>query len=139
LLLGIGGAHGQPLLPSVPPLFAFPLLFAGSALAAIAGSLATAAPDPSTLEAFYRRTRPWGAWGPVLRRVVYADATFLPNHDGGRDLVNIVVGIVWQTALVALPIYVVIKDVRGALASIAVVALATLFLKRFWFDRLEEE
>jgi Na+/proline symporter len=139
MLAGIAGALGLALVPSVPPLFAFPLLFAGSALGAIFGSLATAPPDLDTLEAFYRRTRPWGAWGPIRERVVRADPTFAPNRDGGRDLVNVVVGIAWQTALVALPIYVVIKDARGALVSLTVALLATLFLKRFWFDRLEEE
>ena len=41
---------------------------------------------------FYRRVRPWGFWGPVLRKVLAEDPTFKRNKDFSRDMFNIVSG-----------------------------------------------
>jgi Na+/proline symporter len=136
MLTGIGGALLLALFPSLPPLMAFPLLFACSAAGAIVGSLATQPQDSRTLKAFYRRTNPWGVWGPIRAQVILEHKTFRPNRDLPRDALNVLVGIVWQTALVALPIYVVIHDARGVVATLSVASLCTIFLKRFWLDRL---
>jgi len=51
------------------------------------------------------KTRPWGFWGPILKKVHADDPNFKPNPDFFRDMFNIVVGIVWQTSLVAMPIF----------------------------------
>jgi hypothetical protein len=53
---------------------------------------------------FYRRVRPWGFWGPVLKKVLAEDPGFKRNKDFFRDMFNIAVGIVWQVSLVALPL-----------------------------------
>ena len=45
-------------------------------------------------------------------------------------------GIAWQTALNALPIYLVIRKWNGALGELAVIALASIILKKTWNDRL---
>jgi Na+/proline symporter len=137
MLAGIAGALLLALFPSVQPLMAFPFLFVASAAGAVLGSLATRPQDPQTLKAFYKRTNPWGVWGPIRAQVILEDPGFRPNRDLARDAVNVLVGIVWQTALVALPIYVVIKDARGVLISLAVAVAGSVFLKRFWLDRLE--
>jgi Na+/proline symporter len=134
---GIVGALALAALP-LSPLEAFPALFALSALATIVASLVTAPPDPAHLVDFYVRTRPWGVWGPIRERALREH----PDLRVGcfrRDAINVAVGIVWQTALVALPIYIVLRDGSGSAIALAVVALATVFLKKNWFDRLEED
>lgn len=139
MLTGIAGALALALFPSLPPLYAFPILFAASTLGSVVVSLSTTPPSRRALDAFYGRTRPWGWWRPIATARIVRDPSFVPNRDAARDAANIAVGIAWQTALVALPIYIVIKDARGAVVSLAVAVAATLFLKRFWFDELEEE
>jgi hypothetical protein len=64
---------------------------------------------------------------------------FQPNRNFGWDAFNVVVGIVWQTAFVALPIYVVIREWGAAAACLVTIAATTAILKRTWFDRLELE
>jgi hypothetical protein len=49
----------------------------------------------------------------------------------------IAVGIVWQTAFVALPIYVVIHDWRHAAMCMGTIAVTSAILKFTWYDRLE--
>lgn len=138
MMAGIGGALLVPLL-GVSPLTAFPILLALSLAGSLAGSLLTEPQDMDTLKTFYRRTRPWGFWGPVAVAVVRDDPAFRPNREAGRDLVNVVVGTVWQTALVALPIYVVIREAGRAVIAGAVVAVCMGFLKKNWLDKLEPD
>ena len=81
------------------------------------------------LMSFYRTVNPWGFWGPVRDKVLRADPTFVPNRDAARDLSNVAVGIVWQTCLVLLPIYLVLRPAAWSIAIAAVLAGATVFLK----------
>lgn len=134
---GILGAIALLAVPDVTPIEAFPGLLAISLLASVAGSLLTPAEDERVLMDFYVRTRPWGVWGPIQARVMQEDPSFVPNEAIGRDAFNIVVGVLWQTSLVALPIYIVIWDGGGAAVALSI-ALATSFvLKRTWLDTLE--
>ena len=126
-------------LPHTSPLNAFPLLLAISLVGCLAGTLLTAPEDGEVLKAFYRRVRPWGFWGPVLRQVQKEDPSFRPNPHFARHMLNIVVGICWQTSLVALPIYIVIRNSEGTMAALAAVAVTSIILKFTWYDHLHEE
>jgi hypothetical protein len=53
-------------------------------------------------------------------------------------MVNVAVGIVWQTTLVLIPIYLVIKSFREMWISIAVLVVTSIFLKFNWWNKLEE-
>jgi hypothetical protein len=50
----------------------------------------------------------------------------------------VVVGTIWQTALVALPIYVVLMKTIPIIVCVAIIVATSLFLKRTWWDRLDE-
>ena len=52
---------------------------------------------------FYRTVRPWGFWKPVHDKVVAIDPSFQPNRNFRRDMVNVVVGTIWQTRCVPCP------------------------------------
>jgi Na+/proline symporter len=118
-------------------LMAVPALLLISLVGTVAGSLLTAPEDPSVLLDFYKRTRPWGWWGPIRDLAMRRDPNFQPNRDFGLDLFNVVVGIVWQTSFVALPIYVVIRHWNEAMVCLGIIAFTSLTLKRTWYDRLE--
>jgi hypothetical protein len=118
-------------------LMAFPTLMLASLAATLAGTWLTEPEKEAVLSDFYRRTRPWGWWGPVHRTVVAQDAAFRPNRDFWRDAFNVFVGIIWQTAFVALPIYVVIQDWKPAAISLAIIVVTSTILKYTWYDRLE--
>jgi hypothetical protein len=69
--------------------------------------------------------------------VVKEDPSIARNTDAGRDLLNCFVGIPWQLTLVTIPLYVIFRDVRGTVVSLAVLIFTSIFLKKFWYDRLE--
>ena len=138
MLVGIVSAVLTPVVaPNVQPLYAFPFILLFSAIASVVGSLLTEPVEEETLKAFYRNVRPWGFWKPVHVMVARDDPTIQPNMNAARDLTNCGVGIVWQLTLVTIPLYIVFRDLRNMLISLAVLIVTTAFLKKFWYDNLE--
>jgi len=116
----------------------FGLVFLLSLIASLLGSLLTKPEDDEVLKDFYRRVRPWGFWGPVLKKVQAEDPAFERNKDFFRDMCNIVVGMVWQVALVVLPMYLVTRRLDRAAIAFAIVAFTSLILKFSWYDHLKD-
>jgi hypothetical protein len=153
MVTGIAAALGLPSivreLPIVQHLLAtysinmevviiFPIVVGISLIGCLLGTLLTKAEDDAVLMDFYRRVRPWGFWGPVLNKVLAEDPGFKRNKDFARDMFNIAVGIVWQVSLVALPLYVVIKEFFRAGLAFAIILATSAILKFTWYDHLAE-
>jgi solute:Na+ symporter, SSS family len=136
MIAGIGGALALLAFPEIKPLDAFPFLMLISALGAVVGSLVSAPEDADVLVDFYTRTRPWGWWGPIRAIALARDPAFQPNRDFGFDAFNVVIGIIWQTSFVALPIYAVIRHWQEAAICVAIITVTSTILKRTWYDRL---
>ena len=115
----------------------FSLVFGLSLIGCIAGTLLTKPEDNEVLKEFYKRVRPWGFWGPILKMAQAEDPSVQPNRDFFKDMFNVVIGVIWQTALVALPIYVVIHSYQRALISLAIILATSAILKFTWYDHLE--
>lgn len=142
----VAGILAALILPTALPLLgldlnaleAFPINLALSMLGCLVGSFATD-PDPlPVLKRFYLRTRPWGFWGPVVEACRAERPELAENRAAGRDLFNVAVGIVWQTAITASPIFMVVQNWLWFIASLVVVAVTTLILKFNWYDKLED-
>ena len=116
----------------------FGSVFLLSLIGCFLGTYFTAPEDEAVLKEFYRRVRPWGFWGPILKKVLQEDPSFQKNQDFFRDMFNIVVGVVWQIALVALPIYIVTWRLHAAAITFAVVVITSISLKFFWYDHLKD-
>jgi Na+/proline symporter len=114
----------------------YPLVLVISLTGCLFGTLLTKPDEEEVLKDFYRRVRPWGFWGPALKKVLAEDPGFKRNKDFLRDMFNTVAGIVWQIALVALPLYIVIKEFQRAAITLAVVLGTSAILKFTWFDHL---
>ena len=121
------------------PLYYFPHLMGISLAGCFLGTYLTKPTDEATLKRFYRTVRPWGFWGPIRQKVEAEDPDFKRNTHFKRDMVNVVVGTVWQTALVALPIYFVLMRWTPVAVTAAIVAATMIFLKKNWYDTLETE
>jgi Na+/proline symporter len=118
-------------------LICFPIILVISLIGCFAGTLLTKPEDEAVLKAFYKKTKPWGFWGPILKKVQAEDPSFKPNPDFVRDMFNVAVGIVWQTALVAMPIFFVIRENDRALIALAVVIVTSVTLWFTWMRHLD--
>jgi hypothetical protein len=116
----------------------FPAIFLISLVGCIAGALLTPSDDPEVLKNFYLKVRPWGWWRPIHRLVELDRPGLEPNRDFPSDMINIVVGIIWQTGLTAIGIYIVLEDWKAVAYCVAVVAATSVFLKFNWYDKLRD-
>ena len=118
-------------------LFIFPILFTVSIIGCLAGTFMTKPEDDEVLMKFYRTVNPWGWWGPIRAKVIKEDPSFVPNTEVVHDLTNVAVGIVWQTCLTILPIYIVLKQWTWSGSILVVLAATSVYMKFSWYDRLE--
>ena len=82
--------------------------------------------------------RPWGFWKPVHDRLLLTHPGLVANDAFGRDMFNVVVGIVWQTALTATGIFIVLREGRALAVSVSLIVVTAAILKFNWYDRLED-
>ncbi|TLU64347.1 Na+:solute symporter [Thalassotalea litorea] len=121
------------------PLEGFPILFVTSFIGCIVATYLTPAEDMQTLMKFYKKTRPWGFWQPVIAEIQSSEPDFEPNRQFVRDITNVVVGIVWHTSLTATAIFLVIQSWTELYIALGVAVVTSAYLKRMWWDRLSDE
>ncbi len=139
MLTGIAASLITPLVaPLSPTIYQFPLIFAASLAGCFLATFATPPDDMEVLKSFYKQVRPWGFWKPVHELVVAEHPDFKANRNFKRDMFNVVIGIIWQTSLVALPICLVVQEKMFVLYDAIVLITTSLILKLNWYDKLED-
>lgn len=137
MVVGTAAALALPkLILGIHPIWMFMGILSLSTAASVIACLASAPEPGDVLKRFYRTIRPWGFWGPIYAALKGEDPNFEKNKDFGRDVFNLAVGIVWQVSMVALPIYLVIRDTDKMLISLAVFVVTSAILKFTWYDKL---
>jgi Na+/proline symporter len=145
MVVGIVGAMIVPAITArvvghdINPLFTFPIIFGLSVIGCLAGTLMSPPEDEAILKSFYKTVRPWGFWGPIRDKVMREDPSFKPNGNFAKDCTNVLVGIIWQLCLTALPIYLVLRNWSWAGAIFATLAVTTVIIKINWYDKLEAD
>lgn len=75
-------------------------------------------------------------WGPIFEKCRAENPGFKPNQDFRRDMFNLAVGLVWQTSLVAMPIYLVIQQFGRMSLCLAIFTATSVILKFSWYNKL---
>jgi Na+/proline symporter len=124
--------------PSVSAVYSFPVILAVSSVASVAATLLTQPDDEHTLLTFYRQVRPWGFWGPIRARALAEDPGWVANTHAARDMTNVVIGVVWQTSLRLIPVFLIVFQLTSMWIAVGLVVVTTVLLKRNWYDKLEQ-
>jgi Na+/proline symporter len=119
-------------------LYLFPFILGCSVLGCFAGTLLTKPEDDAVLKKFYKAVNPWGCWGPIRAKVMAEDPSFKPNHNFVHDMTNVAVGIGWQLCLVALPIFIVLKQWSWSGGILVLLVATSVYMKFNWYDKLEK-
>ena len=117
-------------------LYYFPLILGVSIAGCLIGTYLYPPTDEETLISFYTSVRPWGFWKPIRDKVLTLDPAFEENKNFKRDMFNVFIGIIWQTALVAVPIYIILMRPTGIVVCLLLIGATTLILKNTWWDYL---
>ena len=140
MLVGILAAMIVPqFFPDTLPLYYFPVLMSVSFIGCIAGTLLSEPTDEKTLINFYIRVRPWGLWGPVAKKAIAKYPQVKTNKNFKRDMFNVAIGILWQSCLTIIPMYIVIKEGFPLLTSVLILIITTLILKKNWYDKMDKD
>ncbi len=121
---------------SIPAIYLFPIIFGFSLLGSFLGTFLTEPTDMNTLKSFYKNVKPWGWWRPVYKELKEEDSQFTKNNDFWLDMLNVLIGIIWQSSMILLPIYFVFRDYTKAGIVLMVFVITSLILKFTWLDRV---
>ncbi|MCL6218690.1 sodium:solute symporter family protein [Zunongwangia pacifica] len=123
-------------LSEIPAIYLFPIILVFSLLGSLLGTFLTKPTDMATLKSFYTNVHPWGWWKPV--RDYYSEERIEKNNEFWLDMFNCIIGIVWQSSMILLPIFLVVRDYSKTWTTLAVFLLTSLILKFTWLDRVKK-
>ncbi len=118
-------------------LMSFVFIFLVSILGCVVACYMTPPVDENISIDFYKKTRPWGFWKPVIDKIKIADPNFLHNTNFKRDATNVFIGIAWQMSMITLPLYFAFRKYDAVAISFVVLLATSLFLKYNWYNKLE--
>jgi Na+/proline symporter len=130
--------YAPQLLQYCTPINLFPFIFFFSLLGCLIGTYTSKPDDQEVLKAFYKQVRPWGFWGPIHDKVVQEDPSFQKNKNFKTDMFNIFIGIIWQTSLVVIPIYLIIRENISLISAIVILLITSFILKKNWYNKLTD-
>ena len=122
----------------VHAIYLFPIIFMVSLTGSFLGTYLTKPTEMNTLKSFYKSVRPWGWWKPVYNELSKEDSNFQKNTDFWKDMLNCVIGIIWQSSMIVMPIYFVIRDYPKATISLLVFVITSIILKFTWYDKIKK-
>lgn len=120
-------------------LYYFPILLITSILGCVIGTYSAPPTEEKVLRSFYTNVRPWGFWKPISDNIRMENPGFKKNTHFKRDMLNVLTGIVAQTVLVMLPMYLIFRQNMPVLILLGVLILCILLLKKFWWNTLGEQ
>jgi len=120
-----------------PDYVVFPIIVGLSTIASVGVCLLTRPETDEVLKSFYRTVRPWGFWRPIHDKCRAEQPDIQPNRNLGRDGFNVLIGIAWELAMVAAPIFLVLQQYGRMLQALLVFGVASVILKFTWYDKIE--
>jgi solute:Na+ symporter, SSS family len=123
---------------STLPLYWWPVLFLLSAAGCFIGTYTAPPTEMATLKTFYSTVKPWGFWQPVLEAVQKENPQFVANKNFKLDMMNVALGIIAQSCLTILPMYLVLWMKLPLLVTVVILAVIIVILKKTWWNKLED-
>lgn len=66
------------------------------------------------------------------------DPLFVRNKNFKLDMFNVIIGVIWQTALVVLPMFIVFHEFLYGFLTGIIAVITSIILKKTWWNRLHE-
>ncbi len=123
---------------SIPAIYLFPIIFGFSMLGSFLGTFLTKPTDMDTLKSFYKNVRPWGWWKPVFSELKKEDEIIESNNDFWFDMMNVLVGVIWQSSMILLPIFFIFRDYSKSGITLIVFIITSTILKFTWLDKVRQ-
>jgi SSS family solute:Na+ symporter len=119
-------------------LYSFPVILVISTLGCLLGTFLSSPEEDDILIKFYKQVRPWGFWKPIHAKVLQQDPAFKSDANFKLDMFNVFIGIIWQTSLIVIPVYIVLRAGLPFAEAVVILVITTLILKKTWWNKLTE-
>lgn len=116
--------------------FAFVAVFAFAAT--IIGCLKTKPTDMETLVYFYKKTRPFGFWGPVRKHLNEEQLSYI-DGENRRDIAALPFAFLYQVTLFLFPMLIVIHEQKVFYYVLAVFIISVIALYLLWYKNLRPD
>ncbi len=125
-------------LPDIPEYYAFTIATVSSLVGMIIGTYMSDPTEESVLLEFYKRTRPFGFWGPVKAKIA-SETMDKINQENKRDILSTFFAVPWQVVLFLTGMSIIFKrwDQFGWLLLILILLSTALYFN--WFRHLSKE
>ena len=123
--------------PELDERIQFLLITCISVTATVIGTYLTKPTDRPVLENFYKKTRPFGIWGP-LKKVLTAEELAVMNKEHFYDIIAIPFVMGWQITLFMLPMQFIMRSYDALLPTLIAFAVCLTGIYFFWYRKLPE-
>jgi MFS family permease len=91
--------------------------------------------ERAVLEHFYRKTKPFGWWGPLRQALPPQEITVM-TAEHKYDLISLPFAFFWQLTMLMLPMFLIIRQYRAGAVAAVILAVSLTGLYFFWFRKL---
>ena len=104
----------------------------------IIGTFITGPTDRKVLENFYRTTRPFGFWKPLIG-ILDPEVRVAMLKEHRNDMLALPFTLAWQIALFMLPMQLIVRSYRAAVVTSVIFIVGLIGMYVFWYRNLPEE
>lgn len=138
MIAGMIPALILPLVTDMLDLYYFPVLLLTSIIGCVIGTYSAPPTEEKVLKTFYSNVKPWGFWKPVRKSLEIEEVNKITKSTFKIDMFNIVIGVILQTVLVILPMYIVFRQVKPIIILVIILIACAFLLKKYWWNELNE-
>ena len=124
------------LFPELDERLQFTLLISISLTATVIGTYLTKPTDRTILENFYRKTRPFGFWGP-LKKILSDEQQSSMKQEHFYDILALPFVMIWQITLFLLPMQFIIRAYDAFWITFTFFATSLVAIYFFWYKKLQ--
>jgi Na+/proline symporter len=125
-------------LAQIPAIYLFPIIFFVSLAGCFLGTFLTKPTDMTVLKSFYENVRPWGFWKTVYLELKDENENLQKNNEFWLDMFNCTIGIIWQSSMILMPIFFIIRDYNKTILATLVFIIISVILKFTWLDKVRK-
>jgi Na+/proline symporter len=125
-------------LPEIPEYYAFIIVNICALSGMIIGTYASSPTDEKVLFEFYKRTRPFGFWGPIRKKLASEKLEEI-NKENRRDILSTFFAVPWQVILFLTGMAVIFKRWDQFSWLLLLLIILSLGLYFNWFRHLSKE
>lgn len=125
-------------LPDIPEYFSFLIATGASLMGMVIGTLLTKPTDESVLLEFYKKTRPFGFWGPIKQKLNQSVLKKI-DAENRRDKIATFFAVPWQVVLFLTGMSIIMKSWDQLAWLLGMLTILSVGLYHFWFKHLSKE